>query len=146
VILADELHGDPLGLGYGTHLPTDPQRVVDLLTTPIRTMLKPITAARALTWAAAGPMAAITDASTTIGHPARASCLAFLRAVSAGVELDPGDPGVKAVFDGWLAGALIDQAAHGALITAATKPASRADELGISALTARDIIDAWEAR
>lgn len=146
MILADELKNDPLGLGYAAHLPGDPQRVVDLLTAPTQAMLKPITAARALTWAASGPMAAITDASTTAGHAARASSLAFLRALDAGIELDPGDPDVKAVFDGWLSISLIDQAAHDALITSATRPASRADVLGIPAPTARDIIDAWEAQ
>ncbi len=143
--LKAEITADPLSLGYGAHLPDDPQRVVDLLTATTTTMLKPITAARALTWAGSGPMAAITDASNNITSPARASCLAFLRAVSAGMDLDPGDPLVKAAFDGWLALELITQAQYDALMTAATKPANRAEVLGIPAPSTRNIIDALEA-
>lgn len=143
-VLRTELTTDPLGLGYATHLPGDPQRVVDLLTAPTQTMLKPITAARALTWAGSGPMATITDAANNAQHPARASCLAFLHALSSGMPLDPGDPDVRAEFDGWKAGGLITAEQYAALMAAATKPASRAELLGIAAPTARDIIDALE--
>lgn len=144
--LTDELRGDPLSLGYAAHLPGDPQRVIDLLMAPIRSTLQPITAARALTWAGAGPMAAITDASNDAASPARSSCLAFLRALSSGMPLDPNDLDVKAQFDGWQALGIITAAQHAALLVAATKPASRADELGIPAPSARDIVDAWEAQ
>lgn len=145
-ILAAELRGDPLGLGYAVHLPGDPQRVIDLLTAQTRSTLQPITAARALTWAGSGPMAAITDASNDATSPARSSCLAFLRALSSGMPLDPSDLDVRAQFDGWQALGIITAGQHAALLAAATKPASRADEIGIPAPSARDIIDAWEAQ
>lgn len=140
--LADELKNDPLACGYAGHLPQDPQRVVELLTAQSYMMLKPITAALALTWAAAGPMAAITDASNNVAHAARASCLAFLAAVAARVDIDMGDPNVKSQFDAWLQIGLISQQAHDSIIAMATQPASRADVLGIPAPSARDIINA----
>jgi hypothetical protein len=142
VALKAELANDPLALGYAAHLPGDPQRVVDLLTAPAYTSLQPITAARALTWAGTGPMSAITDAANNSASPARASCLSFLHSLSSSMPLDPSDPDVKSMFDGWQTLGVITVDQHAALLTAATKPASRADVLGIPAPTARDIIDA----
>lgn len=144
MILADELRNDPAARGYAAHLPNDPQRAADLLGTVDFAMVKPITSARALTWAASGPMAIIVDASANAAHPARASCLAFMNAVSAGMDLGLNEPDVRAAFDGWLTLGVITSAQFDALMAMATKPASRAEVLGIPAPSARDIIDAWD--
>lgn len=143
--LADELNTDPAGLGYATHLPDDPQRVVDLLMARTYTKRLPITAGQALTWAAAGPLASITDTSNNASSPLRSSCLAFLLAMNAGRDVDLGDPNVMGQFDIWLQAGLITQQAHDSIIALATQPASRADVLGIPAPSARDIIDALKA-
>lgn len=142
-VLAAELRGDPLGLGYAVHLPDDPQRVVDLMSQPDYTVVRTITTHRALTWAASGPMASIVDTSSTHGHAARSSCLAFLYALNLNSPIALGDSRVRAMFDGWLASGVIDQDAHDALLAMAGSPATRADVLAIPAPTARDIIDAW---
>ena len=141
--LADELKTDPENLGYAAHLPDDPQRVIDLMTALSFKKVQPITAGQALTWAAAGPLATITDTSNNANSPIRASCLAFLLAMKAGRDVDMGDSNVKAQFDIWLQQGIINQQQHDDIITIATQPASRADVLGIPAPTARDIIDAW---
>jgi hypothetical protein len=143
--LADELKNDPAGLGYAAHLPNDPQRVVDLMTAPTFAKRLPITAGQALTWAAAGPLANITDVSNNTNSPIRASCLAFLLAMNAGRDVDMGDANVLYQFDIWLQAGLITQQAHDSIIALATQPASRADVLGIPAPSARDIIDASKA-
>lgn len=143
--LADELKTDPAGRGYAAHLPDDPQRAVDLLTAFDFTMVKAITPGLALTWAASGPMAAIVDTGNTSGHPARASCLAFLHSLNGTTTVDLADAKVRAAFEGWLAVGVIGQADYDALMAMATQPSSRAEVLGIPAPSARDIIDAWEA-
>jgi hypothetical protein len=145
MILADELKNDPTGRGYAAHLPDDPQRVIDLISERVFTKLWPITAGQALTWAAAGPLAAITDASNNTNSPVRSSCLAFLLAMKAGRDVDMGDANVKKQFDTWLALGQIDQAAHDSITVLATGPASRAEILGIPTPSGRDILDAWKA-
>jgi hypothetical protein len=145
MILAEELKIDPESRGYAAHLPDDPQRVVDLMMEPAFTKMWPITAGQALTWAAAGPLATITDTSNNANSPIRASCLAFLLAMNAGRDVDMGDAKVKAQFDIWLQNGLIDQQHYNNIIALATGPASRVDILGIPVPTARDILDALEA-
>lgn len=141
--LRAELAQDPEAHGYAAHLPDDPQRVVDLLLKPAFTRLMPITAGQALTWAATGPLAAITDASNNAANPLRASCLAFLLAMNAGRDIDIGDANVHAQFGIWMQMGLITQQQHDDIIALSTQPASRAEVLNIPAPTARDIIDAW---
>jgi hypothetical protein len=144
--LCAELAQDPEARSYAAHLPGDPQRVVDLFTAEVFTKLASITAGQALTWAAAGPLAAITDASNDINSPLRSSCLAFLLRIGAGQDIDLGDPKVKMQFDIWKAQQLITEDAYNSIILLATGPASRADILGIPTPSGRDILDAWEAQ
>lgn len=144
-VLSTEIKGDILGLGYADHLPDDPQRVVDLMSQPDYSIVRSVTTHRALTWAATGPMASIVDVSNTHDHAARSSCLAFLYALNMNSPIALGDSRVRAMFDGWLSSGVIDQVEHDALLTMAAEPATRADVLGISAPTVRDIIDAWGA-
>lgn len=141
--LAAELKDDPAALGYAAHLPDDPQRVIDLLTAPVFSMPKSITAGQALTWAAAGPLAAITDTSNDANSVIRSSCLAFLLAMKAGHDVDMSDAGVRFQFDAWRQIGLITQSDHDNIIAIATQPASRAEVIGIPAPSARDIFDAW---
>jgi hypothetical protein len=136
-----EIATDPQAKGYAAHLPNDPVRVADLLNALTETMVKPITAAKALTWAAGGPMAAIVDTATTTGHPARASCLAFLRSLDSGMDIAMDDSAIQALFAGWVQAGVIVESDHSGLMQIATQPASRAEVLGLGIVTARDIVD-----
>lgn len=143
-VLAAEITNDPLTLGYAAHLPDDPQRVIDLLTAQNYSMLKPITAARALVWAGMGGAGAIKDASMNLEHPCRDSCLAFLLTVSAGMNVDLSDKDVQDMFTGWESAKLISAESHERALVFATQTAARFEVIGIPEPTARDVLIAME--
>lgn len=138
--LAAEIANDPEAKDYAAHLPDSPGIVVELLNAQTETMTKPLTAAKALTWAASGPMSAIVDASTNAAHPARASCLAFLHALKSGMELGMPLPEIQAAFAGWAQAGVITQEQHDSLMATALQSASRAEVLGLGRVTESDLI------
>src|SRR5437762_7061781 len=107
--LAAELGSDPHAIGYAAYLPGDPEKAVALLTSLTQSMAGPMSASRALEWAAQGPLAAIVDASNQQGHPLRSSCLALLMNVSAGRDIDLGSAPEQMMFKAWLDTGLITQ-------------------------------------
>jgi len=144
-ILKSEIQSDPIRLGYSACFPASPGHAVELINLPMQTMIKPITAAVAMTWAASGPYAAIVDAANTANHPFRASCLVIRETFAAGLDIDLQHPEIQAMFAGWLAATLITQDQHDALMTVATQPASRAEVLGLDYVTESDIRLALES-
>lgn len=129
--LKNEINTDPKALGYAPFVPNAPGSVCNLINGYTQTMVKPITAAVALTWAAAGPMSAIVDASNNTSHPARASCLAFLHALSSGMGFDMNHSDVMSQFGGWVTAGVITQAQHDDLVSRSTQPASRAEAIAL---------------
>jgi hypothetical protein len=138
--LAHELQTDPLSFGYPALLAAGALGAIcDAMNAPTQSMLGELSAARAITWGAAGPMSTIVDASTNATHPARASCLSFLQSLKSGMPVDMTNANVSQLFAGWVAAGVITQAQSDAAVALAQRPASRADVLGLPAVTVEDI-------
>lgn len=139
-ILNTELVNDPKGLGYLALLTAGALGAVcDLLNAPTQSALGELSAARAITWGASGPMSAIVDASNNAAHPARASCLSFLRSLDSGMPVDMTNAAVAQLFAGWVAAGVITQAQSDAAVALATRPASRAAVLELPTVSVEDI-------
>jgi hypothetical protein len=145
--LKTEIQLDPLLLGYAAFRPNDPQHIADLMNAPSYTALKTITAAAALTWAAQGPYSAIVDASNNTTHPCRASCLVVRDTLTAGLDIHMESASLQSMFSAWktVTPAVITPAQYDSLIAIATQPASRAEVLGLGAVTARNVVDSGAA-
>jgi hypothetical protein len=143
--LRAELTDDPAGRGYSQHLPDDPERVVELITAPITTMTGPLRTTTAKAWAARGPYARIVDASNDTAHPCRASCLVIRDSFACGDPIHIEDPDLQQMLAMWVEHGVATQQEVNALYAQAQVPASRADKIGIPALSARDIIDVLRA-
>ena len=141
--LRAELTNDPAVRGYSAHLPDDPVRVVDLITAPVATMTGPLRTTTAKAWAARGPYARIVDASNDAAHPCRASCLVIRDSFACGDPIHIEAPDLQAMLAMWVEHGVATQAEVDALYLLAQVPASRADNIGIPAPSARDIVDAW---
>lgn len=140
--LATELKTDPLGLGYASYLPGDPQHVVDILTTQDYAMVKSrfITARTVLAECDDG--AAILDG--LVAASASISAVKWaLTFLSQDSGLDVGHPRTQTMIGELSQGGALTAEQAGQLKALAVQPASRADVLGIPAPTARDIVDAW---
>jgi hypothetical protein len=140
--LRDELQNDPQGLGYAAWLPDSPGTVADLINAPTQSMIKPITCATAQIWAAAGPYANVVDASSNPEHPCRASCLVVRQTFAAAVDIHMEHPDIQLMLAAWVASGICTETQRDDLLARATQPASRADVLGLGAVTINDIIEA----
>lgn len=140
--LHDELATDPLGLGYSAHLPDSPGTVADMLNAPTRSIVKAIKSTTAQAWAAGGPYAAIVDASNNTGHPCRSSCLVLRETLASGVDIHLERSDVQQMLAGWVTAGVCTQAQHDDLMSRATQPASRMEELGLPPATIHDVIGA----
>lgn len=138
-VLNVELQSDPLNLGYASCFPNCPGHAVDLLNSQTQTAVQAITAAVAMTWAAAGPYAAVVDASNNINHPCRASCLVIRDAFSAGLDIHLESADLQSMLTMWVANSIITQAQHDALTALAAKPTSRGFVLGLGNVTEADV-------
>lgn len=138
--LKAELQTDEKALGYAPLLAAGALGAVcDLLNAPTQSMLGELSADRAITWGASGPMAAITDVSNNTAHVARASCLSFLRSLNSRMPIDMTNASVKRLFAGWVAAGVITQDQSDAAVSLAQRPASRAEVLSLPAVTVEDI-------
>lgn len=138
--LRSELAADPEVIGYAAHLSAgELGAVCDLLNAQSQTAPGELSAARAITWAASGPMAKIVDTSNDTASPARASCLAFLQSLKSGMPVDMTNSGIVELFAGWVGAGVITQAQSDAAFDLAKRPASRADVLDLPAVTVEDI-------
>ena len=140
--LSAELHNDPETLGYAAHLPSDPQRVVDLINAQNTSAVKTRYVTGRTILAECEDGAAILDALQAAGQSVSAVkwMMTFLQQDSG---MDAGHPKTQKNIDDLVATKLI-AAEYGAELKAlAVQPASRAEVLGLSAPTARDIVDAW---
>lgn len=140
--LRDEIHLDPKAKGYMALLPESPGTVADMLNAQTETMVKAIRTTTGQAWAAGGPYAAIVDASNTVGHPCRASCLVLRESFSSGVDIHMERADVQSMFAGWVTGGLITTAQRDDLFAKATQPASRMEVLGLPPATILDVIGA----
>jgi hypothetical protein len=140
--LAAELANDPAALGYADFLPDSPGSVVDLLNAPRWPMVKALSAARAQTWAALGPYAAIVDASDNPTHPCRASCLVVRATFSAGLPIELDNPELRAMLDAWVTTSICSEAERDDLLARATVLVSRMEVLGLPPATVADVIGA----
>jgi hypothetical protein len=144
VTLAIEIKTDPLGLGYAAHLPSDPQRVIDLLTAQNYTAVKTryVTARTILAECEDG--AAILDALQVASQSVSAVkwMMTFLQQDSG---MDAGHPKTQKNIDDLAAAGLLSTEYATQLKALTLQPASRAEIIGIPAPSARDIIDAFGA-
>lgn len=141
--LADEVRNDPQAIGYAAHLPGSPGAIVDLINARTQSMLQPMTASRALVWAAKSrSYAKIVDTGNDTASPYRDSCLAFRDNIFGGLPVDLSDADVQAEFSAWETGDIITADAHALAISYATQPASRADVLGLPPATVENLYEA----
>jgi hypothetical protein len=141
-VLAAELLNDPEGLGYAAWLPDSPGTVADLINAPTQTMIKPIRATTAQAWAATGPYAKVVDAANDAEHPCRASCLVVQQAFAAAVDIHLERADMQQMLTAWVATGICTAAQRNDLMARAMQPASRAEVLGLGAVTITDIIEA----
>jgi hypothetical protein len=87
-----------------------------------RVSIQSVSAAKALTWAASGPMERIVDASNQVGSLARSSSLSFLRSLSSGMDQGLDNAQVLSAFQGWKSLAIITQAEYDSLMAMASDP------------------------
>ena len=139
VALIDELTNDPTGRGYAAFLPGDPWRAAQLLNAPTETMVGAVTAAQALTWAAPRAYAAIVDAANDKAHPARSCCLVVRDTVLANNDINLQLSAVQGLLQSLVLAGVVEQGEADALIYIATKPASRAQVLGLGAVSVEDL-------
>jgi len=141
--LSDELRDDPKGLGYAQFMPDAPGKVVELLNEQTQSMLKAIRSTTAQAWAATGPYANIVDASQDKAHPCRASCLMLRDTLASGVDIHMESPDVQEIFAAWVACGICTQEQADVLYARAMQPASRAEVLGLVAVTEEQVRNAW---
>lgn len=140
--LAAEVRNDPVGRGYGAHLPDSPGAVVDLLTALGDFMVGPLRSTTAKAWAATGPYAAIVDASNNVSHPCRASCLVIRDSFSCGDPIHIESSDLQQMLAAWVVSGICTQGQVDDLYERAKQPASRAQVLGLPPITVHDLINA----
>jgi hypothetical protein len=140
--LRDEIHSDPTGKGYATFLPASPGTVAAMLNAPTETMVKTIHSTTGQAWAAAGPYAAIVDASNNVSHPCRASCLVLRDTFASGVDISLDRADMIGMLAAWVAAGICTAAQRDDLLEKATQPASRMEKLGLPPATIADVIGA----
>lgn len=140
--LSQELATDPLGLGYASHLPDSPGRVVDLLNAPTRTAIKPrfVTARGVLAEVDGG--AQILDKLEALAGSVSEVKWAMKFLLTDGIDV--GHPRTRGLLDALVVGGAITMADAKALKDLALQPASRAEELGLNVITEADLRAALE--
>jgi hypothetical protein len=141
-ILRNEVINDPKGRDYVAHLPDSPGLVADMLNAMSDSMVGPLRSTTAKAWAATGPYAAIVDASNNAAHPCRASCLVIRDSFSCGDPIHLESPDLQQMLAAWVAAGICTQVQVEDLYGRAMQPASRAQVLGLPAVTVYDLIDA----
>jgi hypothetical protein len=141
--LKSELQNDPKAIGYGAMPPSNPMAIVNLINAPTQSMIKQITSAVAMTWAAAGPYAEIVDAANNAQHPCRSSCLVVQQTFASGQDIHLEDPKVKSMFDAWVTADLITQAQQDSLMALSNQIVSRAQVIGLPEVTYKDVCDVF---
>jgi hypothetical protein len=141
-ILAQELKNDPEQLGYAAHLPDDPVRVVELLSSHSTTMVKTrmINGRTILEHCATGKSILRKIKAAADADAVMEVVWAFLKQESG---LDIGSPATRTSIDGLVADGSWEQQEGDELKNLAVQPASRAEALGIPAPSALDIVEAW---
>lgn len=140
--LVDEVITDPTGRGYAAFLPGDPWHAAQLLNAPTETMVGAVTAAQALTWAAPRAYAAIVDAASDRLNPVRSCCLVVRDTVLANNDISLQLPAVQGLLQSLVLGGVVEQSEADALIYIATRPASRAQVLGLGTVSVDDLRNA----
>jgi hypothetical protein len=133
-VLSDEIANDPTGKGYAAFLPDQPGHVVGLLNAATETKLGLVNRTEFTLWAVETSMlAAIEDESQDPTSPLRSSALAMryvLLGASSGIDF--ANPKNVQTLDAWVALNKLSAANKDSLLAVATKPASRAEVLGLS--------------
>lgn len=150
MILAQELHDDPLGLGYAQWLPDAPGQVVALLNAQNYSMAKSLLLSErgVLERYADGPVAADAvlgklETFAQSGHALSGVVKRALKFLAMADGIDVGSPATYAMLDQvQLAGGLTaDEVTK--LKALALQPASRAEVLGLT-VTEADVVNAWQ--
>jgi hypothetical protein len=140
--LLNELRLDPEGLGYAQHLPDDPVRAVELITSKDFTMVKSrmINGRTILEHCSTGKSILRKIKAAADADAVMEVVWAFLKQESG---LDIGSPATRTSIDELVTSGSWEQAEGDELKGLAIQPASRAEVLGIPAPSARDIVEAW---
>lgn len=145
-VLQHEIATDPLGFGYAAMLPDCPGHVADKLnatdtgrTAVVSTMASARTIMSVLgAQEGADVLDKIEAAATQV--PAVKRAMYFLQTETG---LDIGDPQTIVALQGLVQGSVLTQDEFNDIVAIATKPVSRAQELGLSPVTALDVQENW---
>ena len=136
-ILNDEIANDPEAKGYAALLPNEPGNVVDLLNAKTETKVGLVNTTDLTLWAVEAAMrSVIEDVAQDKTSPLRDSALAILdvlRGASSGIDF--ANPKNMQVLDAWQSLSKLSPANRDSLLLAATKPASRAEVVGLPYMT-----------
>jgi len=121
VILGDYIAATP-ALNNIPNTPEGAYQIAEILNTPSNPGWKAISVGSAMLWAANGPRVRIGQAANNPQEPeeVRASCQIFLDLIVSGTEslLHTEEPGIKDLFDDWLAASVITQAEYAQVYSA----------------------------
>lgn len=136
-ILSDEITNDPLAKGYAALLPDSPGRVVDILNAKTETKLSLVNRTEFTIWAVqTGMLAVIEDESQDKTSALRSSALAMryvLLGASSGIDFS--NPANEQTLTAWVSLGKLTTENKDSLLAVATKPASRAEVLGLPVIT-----------
>lgn len=138
--LEQELRTDPLNRGYAQYIPQSPGVLVEMLNRQQYTKIKSrfVTARTVLAEVPGG--AEVLDKLEAAGATNSAVKWAMRFMLSDGIDV--GFPVTQQLLDGLVAGGVLTQSESDSLKNLALQPASRAEVLGLAAVTEQDIRNA----
>ena len=128
-ILKTEITADPLDMGYANKSDDDRATILNSLSVPV---IRPVTVAQAMMWAASGPRVRIAAAAATHSNEQiKASCQVVLDLMTGGTYqlIHLNDQELQSVLTGWVQAGVISQGEKDALITRATVLIGRGESL-----------------
>jgi hypothetical protein len=136
-VLSDEIDQDPTGKGYAAFLPDQPGRVVELLNAKTETKLGLVDRTEFTLWTVeTGMLAVIKDESEDKTSALRSSALAMIYVLlGASSGIDFSNPKNVQTLDAWASLGKLSPTNKDSLLAVATKPASRAEVLGLPTIT-----------
>lgn len=140
--LRTELRTDPAQLGYNL---ADPSQIERLINAPTRSSIGVVSVERFQAWCAStGMRAKIEDAAATTNDPLRSVALTLLDVLGGGAPggINLAYPGNLDMLNAWVAMSRLSAAQRDALVAMATRPCSRAQELGLPLVTDRMLLEA----
>lgn len=137
-VLSDEINNDPLNRGYAQYVPDSPGVISNMLNAPDYTMVKTkFVTARGVLAEHGSAGAAVLDKIEAAGASDSAVKWA-MKFVTSEPGIDVGHPTTRSLLNGMVP-TVLTQAEANRLLDMAIQPASRAEVLGISYVTAADV-------